>query len=790
MTAGIVHRSPRLRRTYIGISDYLRTGLLPQRYSNRCVSRLSRYKVARNSSPRCTAQRSISSWKLGQTEKSSAHPEQPPYDAALADAVGTEPVQNWTSIFRDFDTASQSVLSDQHSWKELRQLNAEWKSSPPQDLTHTITVYGYVTSHRPTSKAHFMQLVNPDLAESVQLVISSGDFVDNRENQEDKDGRRTSLSKFRDAIGAIRPHTPVAVKGQLLPRKSKPIKGTQVEETFQTLDPYIGNIKLLPHLEIHVHAIEPLNSWPKGLIAENGTQFPPEKRHLSFRTKDDLRDRIRLRSKLHSECTKHLQTEGFQEVETPLLFKSTPEGAREYLVPTRQKGYAYALPQSPQQYKQILMASGVSKYFQFARCFRDEDMRADRQPEFTQLDLEMAFADSHMVMSTIEMLVLDVMWPLAGRANLLDLQGHTHFNRSLSRSTSQTGLKLPVLEYGNAMAKYGSDKPDPRWGAEIRNIDFVPTQSKSMLSSLANPIVEMFRLNMKDSPPSEARGFVSEFMRLPSSAQFSTNPEGMPGIAIFDTSTPLNGLASFGHEAAVRIEELFEPEPGDILVAQTRQRRPFSGGSTTLGQIRQRMHELAVKHGLIDAPKMDSLLWVVDFPLFSPIEEDSPGQGGSAGICSTHHPFTAPKPGQDLWKLISAPLRVIGDHYDLVVNGVEVGGGSRRIHHARMQEVIFRDVLKMQPERLEDFRHLLNALECGCPPHSGFALGFDRLVALLTNTDSVRDVIAFPKYQHGRDPFVGSPSLLSEEQLKLYHLAVLNGTDAVAPAEPKISFRS
>lgn len=252
-----------------------------------------------------------------------------------------------------------------------------------------------------------------------------------------------------------------------------------------------------------------------------------------------------------------------------------------------------------------------------------------------------------------------------------------------------------------------------------------------------------------------------------------TTQQAHPGIAIYDPTKPLNGLASFGHNAAEQVEEIFRPEPGNILIMQARPNTSsFTGGSTPLGNLRRDLFNAALAQGLCEKPKHDAFLWVTNFPLFSPTEESEPGQGGSAGICSTHHPFTAPVAGQDLTKLYTDPLSIIGDHYDLVINGVEVGGGSVRIHDAAIQELIFRDVLKMTPKRIEDFRHLLDALAAGCPPHAGFALGFDRLMAVLLEKESVKDVIAFPKTAAGEDKMVSSPARMTEEQLKTYHLAV------------------
>ncbi|KIW17503.1 aspartate-tRNA ligase [Exophiala spinifera] len=660
-----------------------------------------------------------------------------------------------------------------------------------------VTICGYITSQRSAGKFEFLQLVNPRLDRAVQVICSKEKMK--RPAPGYTDDAVNGQAQPRNIETEIRGHTPVQIIGSVVRRAAPPKKRGQAESIhhledqqssiLDKLDPFVGQIGLLPHVEIQAESIFPLNTFPADLVAKCDTAFPPESRHLQFRTDHELRSRIRLRSMVASKIREGMLKKEFDEIETPLLFKSTPEGAREFIVPTRRKGLAYALPQSPQQYKQVLMASGVSRYFQFAKCFRDEDLRADRQPEFTQLDLEMSFAGAEDVMAVVEDIVRNFVWPNV--PNISPLRNATSTEASLEGQnwSPQEASKFPRLSYEDVMTRYGSDKPDTRLGSEIHPIDgWLPDNVVSMLTSLEEPIVEVVKIEMKGAHPSAAARFIRSFLDAPTSALYSNNPAGMPGISVYDPSKPLRGLASFGHEAAARIEESFEPEPGDIFIIQTRARAPFAGGSTVLGNLRRDVLQSAISEGFIPAPTGFAGLWVVDFPLLSPTEESEPGQGGLAGICSTHHPFTAPQKGQDLSLLITDPLKIIGDHYDLVINGVEVGGGSRRIHVADMQELILRDVLKLRAERLEDFRHLLNALKSGCPPHAGFALGFDRLMAMLTDRASVRDVIAFPKYADGEDKFVKSPSLLTAEQLATYHLAIRDSAEAKAP--PPVSIKA
>jgi aspartyl-tRNA synthetase len=235
----------------------------------------------------------------------------------------------------------------------------------------------------------------------------------------------------------------------------------------------------------------------------------------------------------------------------------------------------------------------------------------------------------------------------------------------------------------------------------------------------------------------------------------------------------MGGLGPMGYQYTMEGPPEVQAEHGDVLVVQARKNEPFNGfGSTMLGNLRVALYKEALSQGLVHPMQRSTykFLWVTDFPLFTPTTDADPGQGGSAGLSSTHHPFTAPKTAEDVDLLLTDPSKAIAAHYDIVVNGVELGGGSRRVHNADVQEFIFRDVLKMKPERIEDFRHLLDALRSGCPPHAGLALGWDRLVALLCKVESVRDVIAFPKTGSGEDAMVKAPNRLTEEQLQTYHL--------------------
>jgi aspartyl-tRNA synthetase len=268
----------------------------------------------------------------------------------------------------------------------------------------------------------------------------------------------------------------------------------------------------------------------------------------------------------------------------------------------------------------------------------------------------------------------------------------------------------------------------------------------------------------------DTRKFVTTFMDSPEAQPFIQNPHGQPGIFIFDTRKPLQGLQVFGFEAAEALEDMLSLEDGDLVVIQARPRAAFAGGSTPMGNLRLALHKAAVKHNYLQPPQGFAFTWINDFPLFSPSNDAEPGQGGAAGLAATHHPFTSPKTAEDVDLLLTDPLSVRADHYDLVVNGVELGGGSRRIHSAEMQELIMREVLQMSDARLKDFAHLLEVLRAGCPPHAGLALGFDRLVAVMMGRESVRDVIAFPKSGRGEDMLVKSPTRMTEGQLETYHL--------------------
>ena len=363
----------------------------------------------------------------------------------------------------------------------------------------------------------------------------------------------------------------------------------------------------------------------------------------------------------------------------------------------------------------------------------------------------MSFATGESVLHVVESLVLKL-W------------------KDLLQITLQS--PFPRMTYQQAMKQYGSDKPDVRLGTRISKVDYLlPVDLVQKISPLTDPIVEaiMFRID-DDHDPAETRKFIGKFMDSPEATTFNENPEGGPGIFIYDSRKPLQGLQPLGFEAAETIDELFGVKDGDLIVLQAREKAPFSGTSTKLGDLRSALHREAVKQDLMQPPTGFAPLWITDFPLFSPSNASEPGQGGKAGLASTHHPFTSPKSSDDVDLLLSDPSKVTGEHYDLVINGVELGGGSRRIHDAKVQEFIMKDILKMSPERLAEFSHILEVLRAGCPPHAGIALGFDRLVTVMLGKDTVRDVIAFPKSGKGDDALTRSPGVMSQEVLETYYL--------------------
>ncbi len=455
-------------------------------------------------------------------------------------------------------------------------------------------------------------------------------------------------------------------------------------------------------------------------------------RYLDLRRQKNFK-RLQVRHRITMAVRKHLDEQGFLEIETPSLFKTTPEGAREFLVPSRlNPGMMYALSQSPQQYKQILMVAGVEKYYQLARCFRDEDLRADRQPEFTQIDIEMSFIEREDIYKLIEGMLKRV-WKES-----VDVDINIPFNRR---------------KFIDAMNDYGCDKPDTRFEMKLRDLSkyFENSEFGVFASVIKNGgcIKAINAKGLADITPGELKNLENSAKSL-----------GAKGLAFirFENGQMKSPITKFLSENEINsIKTELNVNDGDIVFFAADK---WEKACAVLARVRLECGALANQRGLINiSPTQYNFLWVTDFPLMTFDEE----QGR---YLATHHPFTSPV-DEDIQFLHSDPKNVHGKHYDIVLNGMELGGGSIRIHQPDVQKTVFEDVLKIPADVVEErFGYMLKAFKFGAPPHGGIALGLDRLAALLSQTTSIRDVIAFPKTQRGQDLMAQSPSHASDKQLK------------------------
>ena len=471
-------------------------------------------------------------------------------------------------------------------------------------------------------------------------------------------------------------------------------------------------------------------------------QVNSEERRLKYRYLDlrrlEMSDRIKLRAKASSFVRRFLDENGFLDIETPVLTKATPEGARDYLVPSRvHKGSFYALPQSPQLFKQLLMMSGFDRYYQIVKCFRDEDLRADRQPEFTQIDLETSFMSSDQVRGMTEKMIRE-MWQSLLNVDLGD---------------------FPIMPYSEAMSLYGSDKPDLRNPMKLIDVaDLVKDVEFKVFSGPAND--EKGRVAVLTVPggASLSRKQLDDYTKFIG----IYGAKGLAWMKVNDRDAGVEGVQSpiakfLNEDVITQLLERTNAQTGDIILF----------GADKRNTVNEAMGALRLKIGIdLEITNLDSWapLWVVDFPMF---EEDDEGT-----LHAVHHPFTAPK-DISASELEANPAAAISDAYDMVLNGYEVGGGSVRIHNADMQEAAFRILGIEAQEQQDKFGFLLDALKYGTPPHAGLAFGLDRLVMLLCGTDNIRDVIAFPKTTQASCLLTDAPSKANNDSLTELAISVV-----------------
>ncbi|WP_295798913.1 aspartate--tRNA ligase [Mucilaginibacter sp.] len=559
------------------------------------------------------------------------------------------------------------------------------------NLGETVTLCGWVQKSRDLGGTTFIDV--RDRYGLTQLVFNT---------DSDDALRELSRSLGREFV--------IKVTGKVLERTSKNPK-------MATGDIEIGvtNIEILNAAKIPPFMIED--------ETDGGEELRAKYRYLDLR-RNPIRNNLMLRHKMAQETRKYLDGLDFIEVETPVLIKSTPEGARDFVVPSRMNpGEFYALPQSPQTFKQLLMVSGFDRYFQIVKCFRDEDLRADRQPEFTQIDCEMAFITQEDILNIFEGLT-----------------------RHLFKNVKGYDLpEVPRMQYADAMRLYGSDKPDIRFGMEFVELNDVVKGKGFGVFDNAELVVGINAKGCADYTRKQLDE-LTEWLKRPQI--------GVTGMIYcrYNTDGTLKSSVDkfYNEDELTNWAAAFDAEPGDLILVLA--------GQTD--KVRKQLNELRLEMGTrlgLRDKNTFAALWVLDFPLLEWDEE-------TGRYHAMHHPFTSPKP-EDIAMLDTAPGEVRANAYDMVINGTEVGGGSIRIHDRALQSLMFKHLGFSPEEAQKQFGFLMDAFEYGAPPHGGIAFGFDRLCSIFAGLDSIRDVIAFPKNNSGRDVMIDTPSTIAEAQM-------------------------
>ncbi len=574
----------------------------------------------------------------------------------------------------------------------------------PDQVDQTVTVCGWVDSRRDHGGLVFIDL--RDRYGKVQIVIDP-----------------SQGNELHDLAGSVRNEDVLRVTGKVVRRSEKDI-----------------NPKLpTGAIDVRSTKLEVLNK-SRVVPFEPGTTTPPnEELRLKYRFLDLRRPRLQelvvYRHRLTKLVRDYFDRHGFLDIETPMLGRSTPEGARDYLVPSRvHPGCFYALPQSPQIYKQILMVAGFDRYMQIARCFRDEDLRADRQPEFTQVDVEMAFVEREDILQTIDGLVAFLMQELRGET---------------------ISLPLPRLSYADAMERFGSDKPDLRYGMELKDIsDIAAGCGFGVFKNAVGSGGRVRGINAAGAAAKYSRKQIDELTVFVGDFK----AKGLAFFRVTETALDSPIAKFFNPEEQQAIIKRFEANPGDLIFLVADQPKVTSAA---LGALRAR---LGKELNLFEPTQMH-FAWVLDFPLFSWNEEEQRWD-------AEHHPFCNPVP-EDVPYFETDPGKIRASSYDMVINGCEGASGSVRIHDSTVQQKVF-DLMGIPPEEAESrFSFLLEALRYGAPPHAGIALGLDRLVMLFTGCDNIRDVIAFPKTQKAADLLSGAPATVDDKQLRELSIRVV-----------------